>query len=379
MEYPTCIQSLKQKEFLLQLAQEKSSYFNRKYRLIRLFYVQKYINFIGSRSCPNLTKLGMEYPTCIQSLKQKEFLLQLAQEKSSYFNRKYRLIRLFYFQKYRNFIGSRSCPNVTKLGMEYPTCIQSLKQKEFLLQLAQEKSSYFNRKYRLIRLFYFQKYRNFIESRSCPNLTKLGMEYSTCIQSLKQKEFLLQLAQEKSSYFNRKSRLIRLFYFQKYRNFIGSRSCPNVTKLGMEYPTYIQSLKQKKFLLQLAQEKSSYFNRKYRLIRLFYFQKYRNFIGSRSCPILTKLGMEYPTCIQSLKQKEFLLQLVQEKSSYFNRKYLTYSLILFSKIQKFYRIKELSKCNQTQYGVSHVYLESKTKRIFAIACLGKKFVFQSEV
>ena len=43
-------------------------------------------------------------------------------EKSSYFNRKFRLIRLFYFQKYRMFIGSRSCPNRTKLGMEYPMC-----------------------------------------------------------------------------------------------------------------------------------------------------------------------------------------------------------------------------------------------------------------
>ena len=27
----------------------------------------------------------------------------------------------------------------------------------------------------------------------------------------------------------------RLFYFQKYRNFIGSRSCSNLTKLDMEY------------------------------------------------------------------------------------------------------------------------------------------------
>ena len=35
-------------------------------------------------------------------------------------------------------------------------------------------------------------------------------------------------------------------------------------------------------------------------------------------------------------------------------------------------IKELSKSNQTRYGVSHVYVECKTKRIFGIACLGKK-------
>ena len=36
-------------------------------------------------------------------------------EKSSYFKRNYRIIRLFYFQKYRNFIGSRSCSKWTKM------------------------------------------------------------------------------------------------------------------------------------------------------------------------------------------------------------------------------------------------------------------------
>ena len=35
--------------------------------------------------------------------------------------------------------------------------------------------------------------------------------------------------------------------------------------------------------------------------------------------------------------------------------------------------------NQTGYGVYHVCLECKTKRIFAIACLGKKFVFHTEI
>ena len=206
------------------------------------------------------------------------------------------------------------------------------------------------------------------------------MEYPMGTQILKQKEFLLQIAQEKSSYFNRKYRLIRLFYFQKYRNFIGSRSCPNLTKLGMEYPTCIQSLKQKEFLLQLAQEKSSYFNRKYRLIRLFYFQKYRNFIGSRSCPNLTKLGIEYPMCAYIVKQKEFLLQLAQEKSQYCIRKFAIISnKFAILKIGLIRRVKELSKSNQTRYGVSHVCVDFKTKRIFAIACLGKKLVLHTEI
>ena len=152
MEYPMSSQSVKQKGFLVQLVQEKSSYFNRKFPLIRLFYFQKYRNFIGSRSCPNRTKLGMEYSMCTQSVKQKEFLVQLVQEKSSYFIRKFRHIRLFCFQKNRNFFGSRSCPNRTKLGMEYPMCSQSVKQKEFLVLIVQKNTSCFNRKYRLIRL-----------------------------------------------------------------------------------------------------------------------------------------------------------------------------------------------------------------------------------
>ena len=68
-----------------------------------------------------------------------------------------------------------------------------------------------------------------------------------------------------------------------------------------------------------------------------------------------------------------------EKKLVFQSEILTYSLILFSKLKKFYRVKELFKSNQTGYGVSHVYLDYKTKRIFGIACLGKKLVFHTEI
>ena len=53
-------------------------------------------------------------------------------EKSLYFNRNYRLFRLFYFQKYKNCIGSRNCSNQTKLGFEYDQCNNSVKQKKML-------------------------------------------------------------------------------------------------------------------------------------------------------------------------------------------------------------------------------------------------------
>ena len=200
MEYPMCTQSVKRKEFLVQLAYKRSSFFNRKFRLIRVFYFQKFRNFIGSRKCSNRTKLGMEYPMFTQSVKEKSFGIAWLGKKfvfQSEISAYSVIIRLFYFQKDRNFIGSRSCPNRTNHGMEYPMCAQRVKRKEFLVQLVYKRSSFFNRKFRLIRLFYFRKYRNFIESRSCPNRIKLGVEYPMCTQSVKRKRFLVQLFYKK--------------------------------------------------------------------------------------------------------------------------------------------------------------------------------------
>ena len=37
------------------------------------------------------------------------------------------------------------------------------------------------------------------------------------------------------------------------------------------------------------------------------------------------------------------------------------------------------KSIQTRYGVSHLHLECRAKRTFAIACLGKNLVFLTEI
>ena len=50
----------------------------------------------------------------------------------------------------------------------------------------------------------------------------------------------------------------------------------------------------------------------------------------------------------------------------------------FKKIGLFHLVKELFKSNQTRHGVSPVYLKFKTKRISAIACLGRHLVFHTE-
>ena len=82
------------------------------------------------------------------------------------------------------------------------------------------------------------------------------------------------------------------------------------------------------------------------------------------------------------KAKNFWYSLPRKKVSFSYGNFdlfAYYTLILFSKILKFHRVNELSKLNQTWYGVSHVYLECKAKRIFGIACLGKNLVFHTEI
>ena len=42
-------------------------------------------------------------------------------------------------------------------------------------------------------------------------------------------------------------------------------------------------------------------------------------------------------------------------------------------------VKNFLKLNETRCRVSHVYPKRKTKRIFAIACVGRKLAFHSEI
>ena len=67
------------------------------------------------------------------------------------------------------------------------------------------------------------------------------------------------------------------------------------------------------------------------------------------------------------------------KKLVFHTEICDYFKYLILKYSIFDRVKELFKSNQTRYEVSPGYVEGKTKRIFAIACLGKKLVFHTEI
>ena len=68
-----------------------------------------------------------------------------------------------------------------------------------------------------------------------------------------------------------------------------------------------------------------------------------------------------------------------EKKVVFQSELSTFSLILFSKISKFYRIKELFKVNQNDIPDYQYYLGCNPKRMVRPIFLEKKVVFQSEL
>ena len=69
----------------------------------------------------------------------------------------------------------------------------------------------------------------------------------------------------------------------------------------------------------------------------------------------------------------------QEKKLVFHTEICEFREYRILKIGLFHRVKDLSKLNQTGYEVYHGYLDCKTKRIFAIACARKKLVFRTEI
>ena len=68
-----------------------------------------------------------------------------------------------------------------------------------------------------------------------------------------------------------------------------------------------------------------------------------------------------------------------EKSSYFNRSYRLIRLFYFQKYGNFYRIKELFKVNQNDIPNNQRYLGPNAKTTVRLTFLEKKFVFQSEL
>ena len=87
-----------------------------------------------------------------------------------------------------------------------------------------------------------------------------------------------------------------------------------------------------------------------RILKKFFF------IGSRSCPNQTKLGIEYHQCNDSVKPKSCWYSLSRKKWV-FIRNFANFANCEFLRILKlvvFHRVEELPKSNKTRYWVSPV-------------------------
>ena len=90
----------------------------------------------------------------------------------------------------------------------------------------------------------------------------------------------------------------------------------------------------------------------------------------------------YHWCLQCKNKKNFCCSLPSKKVSFSYGNLLLipnkFELVILKK-GLFRRVKELSKVNQTGYGVYHGCPECKTNRNIAITCLGKKLAFHTEI
>ena len=161
--------------------------------------------------------------------------------------------------------------------------------------------------------------------------------------------------------------------------FIGSRSCPNQTKLDIEYPLCNYSLKRRNFCYSLRRKKFGIpygnlrlfrINCDYWILKIVPFHRFKELSKSNQ----TRYGVS-PMYLETKKICHWL----PRKKMWFSYGNLRISPFVNFKKRFFHRIKELSKSNQTWYGVSPMYLESKTKSIFAIACVAKKLALLTEI
>ena len=210
--------------------------------------------------------------------------------------------------------------------------------------------------------FWISRKRNFkkkfflIGLRSCPNQTKRGLEYHQCNESAKKKVIGIACPGKKWVFMRNFAnfanceflRILKIIPFHRVKELSKS----NQTRYLVS--SVYWECKAKK-MVQLASEKIGF---SYGILQIWLIASYWEFlkkfffIGSRSCPNQTKLGMQYHQCNESVKQKNWYT---------LSGKKLVFHTELFEFLEKgifkkglFHRVKELSKSNQTRCGVSPV-------------------------
>ena len=106
-------------------------------------------------------------------------------------------------------------------------------------------------------------------------------------------------------------------------------------------------------------------NFEYRILKTGLFRRVKNLCKSNQ----TRYGVSH-VYLESNAEGSFAIALLGQKLE-FHTEICVYFNYLISKYRIFHRVKELSKSNQIRYGEYHVYLDCNAKGIFALALLEK--------
>ena len=151
-------------------------------------------------------------------------------------------------------------------------------------------------------------------------------------------------------------RELRYLRFLKKFFFSGLRSCPNQTKLGTEYHQCNGSVKKKSCWYSLTRRKMVFHTKFCELRELRIFENFKNSCFS-SCQGVAQIKPNSVLSITSVMREpsiEVVAIACLGKKMSFHTELFEFREKGILKIVFFHRVKELSKSNQTRYGESPV-------------------------
>ena len=287
--------------------------------------------------------------------------------------REYRILKIGLFRRVKDLSKS----NQTRYGVSL-VYIKSNTKRVFAIDCLGNKLVFHTeicefREYRILKIGLFHRFKDLYKL----NQTRYGVSHGY-IKSKTKRVFAIDCLGKKLVFHTeicefREYRILKIDLFHRVKDL----SKLNQTGYGV-YHGYLDCKTKRIFAIACARKKLVFRTeicefREYRILKTGVFHWVKD---------LSKLNQTghgvYHGCLDCKTKRIFAIACAGKKLV-FRTEICEFREYRILKIGLFRRVKDLSKSNQTRYGVSFVYIKSKTKRVFAIDCLGKKLVFHTEI
>ena len=289
-----------------------------------------------------------------QVLKQKELLIWVVYEKSTHVVVKFRAYKSLGMQFHEKCfsIQSRTYSNEMRARVGVYASQQVLKQEEFLIWVVYEKSTHVVVKFRAYKSLGMQFHEKCfsIQSRTYSNEMRAKVGVYESQQVLKQKELLIWVVYEKSTHVVVKfcaQKSVGVEFHEKCFS-IQSRTCSNEMRARVGVYASQQVLKQEEFLIWVVYEKSTHVVVKFRAYKSLGMQFHEKCfsIQSRTYSNEMRAKVGVYASQQVLKQKELLIWVVYEKSTHVVVKFRAYKSLGMQFHEKCFSIQSRTYSNE---------------------------------